>query len=81
MTVKVMILNKDGEVEREYIHEDFEKENSLFDVEEDMEGAVEQALDVLAECAPAAFASEKDGKIYGYRFEIVDPNYDPDYVD
>ena len=32
-----MILNKDGEVEREYVHEDFEKENSLFDVEDDME--------------------------------------------
>ncbi len=76
-----MVLNKDGEREREFIISDFEKSNSLFDVEDDIEGAVDQALDVLTESAPAAFASEKDGKFYGYGFEIIDPDYDPDYVD
>ncbi len=76
-----MILNREGETEREFTISDFEKSNSLSDVEEDVEGAVEQALDVLAECAPARFASEEDGKFYGYDFEIIDPDHNPDYVD
>ena len=77
MTVKLKILNKNKEVEREAILNEFETW-ILMDEDDDLEGAVDSALDALAEKAPASFASDEDGKFHGYEFEILDPTIDPD---
>ncbi len=81
MIIKVKVFNKNKEVERESVIEEFEKISSLYDVEESLEDAVDAGLDILCEKNPAFFASEVDGKIYGYDFEVIDPSYDPNYVD
>ena len=40
------------------------------------EANVDEALDMLTENMPGFFASEKDGKLYGYDFEIIENNND-----
>lgn len=67
--VKVMIKDSEGKIERIVSAGSPEE---LCQMEDWDEGDVDVALDVLSECAPGAFASDRDGKLYGYEFEIVE---------
>ncbi len=79
MKIKLKVLNKNKEVEREIIIDELEKTTWIDSDDEDLEAAVDNGLDVLSENNPALFASDEDGKLHGYDFEILDPTLDPKY--
>lgn len=72
-TVKVMIKDSKERIERISCLSGLDE---LYPLESWNEDDVYEALDVLTENMPAFFASEKDGKIHGFDFEIID---DEDY--
>ncbi len=67
-SVKVLIKDSEGKIEREAFINDLEE---MYPLESWDEADVDEALDILTENMPWFFASEKDGKLYGYEFEIV----------
>ncbi len=70
-SVKLMIKDSNGNIETiKYIDKDSLDEMVFYD--EWNEEEIDIALDVLSECAPAFFASEKDGKLHGYDFELIE---------
>ncbi len=69
--VKLMILDSNNNIESvKYISQKSLSEMVYY--EEWNEEEIDVALDVLSECAPAFFASEKDGKLHGYNFELIE---------